>query len=353
MSIGILCLWIVAVICTYCAVFAAGFLSRKKQKWWLSLILLIVKFFLASLSAFISLAVETSLPHLFGLLYMALCGDLLLDLILVISGLMKKKITLTSSFFCGLILTISFMTYSIVNMMNVIPNHHTYKTDKINGDHTIVFISDLHYGNSQTNAAVSEMFSRIKKEDPELIILGGDITDDFTSKEQLDQIYEQLGSLGIPVIYVDGNHDIECVLYTKEQLDSAIESNGITVLRDEYIELDDMVILGRASYSSEARLPVQKLPSMPTEKYVICVDHSPYEYDDISSDGADLQLSGHVHAGQLFPLRFIYSFGVHNIYGEYRVDDTDLCVSSGAAGWCYPFRTEAHSNFEVIHLVPE
>ena len=68
---------------------------------------------------------------------------------------------------------------------------------------------------------------------------------------------------------------------------------------------------------------------------------------------AVLQLSGHTHAGQFFPLQYVYRLGVDNIYGKYRRGDTDVYVTSGIAGWYFPFRTVARCNYEVITLEPQ
>ncbi len=70
--------------------------------------------------------------------------------------------------------------------------------------------------------------------------------------------------------------------------------------------------------------------------------------------GADLQLSGHTHAGQLFPLKTIYKPAVKYVYGKYTVSSSPynkyLYVSSGFSGWVLPFRNEEHCNYEVINL---
>ena len=68
--------------------------------------------------------------------------------------------------------------------------------------------------------------------------------------------------------------------------------------------------------------------------------------------GADLQLSGHTHAGQFFPLKLLYPLFTPT-YGEYEYDNgAKLIVSAGASGWRFPFRTEAHCSFEVVDLLP-
>ena len=65
-----------------------------------------------------------------------------------------------------------------------------------------------------------------------------------------------------------------------------------------------------------------------------------------------MQLSGHTHAAQFFPLRLLYPLFTPT-YGEYAYDGgAMLYVSAGASGWRFPFRTEAHCRFEVVDLLP-
>jgi predicted MPP superfamily phosphohydrolase len=65
-----------------------------------------------------------------------------------------------------------------------------------------------------------------------------------------------------------------------------------------------------------------------------------------------MQVSGHTHAGQLFPLRLLYALIGGTVYGEYKTSASTLIVSAGAGGWRDPLRTDAHCNFEVITLKP-
>ena len=86
---------------------------------------------------------------------------------------------------------------------------------------------------------------------------------------------------------------------------------------------------------------------------MLLVDHSPYQTEEIEQSHADLQLSGHSHAGQLFPLQMIYNLTGYDAYGEYHHGETVLYVTSGASGWCIPFRTEEGCHYEMITLAPE
>ena len=68
------------------------------------------------------------------------------------------------------------------------------------------------------------------------------------------------------------------------------------------------------------------------------------------AQGVDLDVSGHTHAGQIWPVGWLSELtGVLN-YGEYQSGDCKVIVSSGFTGWGYPLRTEGHCEYVIIHL---
>lgn len=353
MTTSELILWVGSFAAAYVLLYCMQLPLRSKDKWLISLISFIVKLLVATGMAYFSLGGPVGLPHivnnLIGLLYIVFFGDAALDLVIMVMALLKKEFRSVPMLISGLVLTMAYMAYAILNMQITVPKYHEYKSDKVTGEHKIVFLTDLHYGSAQTRGSVLRTLDKIREENPDFILLGGDITDEYSSAADMEYIYEQLGKLDVPVYFIYGNHDRKTA--GEEKLVKTITDNGLIILKDEVVLIgDDMALLGRDDYSSEDRMAVEDLPEVPSDRYVICVDHSPYQYDDITADGADLQLSGHVHAGQLFPLQFIYGLAVNNVYGDFRYDSTDLYVTSGVSGWCYPLRTEEHSNYEVITI---
>lgn len=338
---------------------------RKKNKKVIFGLLCIIKLMAAIVVAYCSMAFNNKFVWNLGYVPAALYGVLLCDAFadlaaFVILLFRKKDLKATTVMVISLIITAAFMAYGTINMQTILPKEHTYASDKIKQDHRIVFLADLHYGSAQSARTVDKALDDIRRLKPDLVLLGGDITDEHTTAEEMHYIYKQIGDLGVPTFFFYGNHDrqnhgdyLGGATYTPEELERTIKGNGIKILKDE-IELweDDLAILGRENdEEGPDRAEVSELPKLPEDRYVLCVDHSPYLEDDIKATGADLQLSGHTHAGQFFPLRYVYRIGVNNIYGEYRLGDTDLYVSSGITGWYFPFRTEAHCNYEVIDLV--
>lgn len=301
--------------------------------------------------------------YLFGSLYLVLMADVFSNLIsLMVSFLRKGKDDPNVRIIIGAIITLIFSISSIINMQTITANYHEIKSSKLKNEYTIVFFADLHYGSAQSKQTVDKALEEIADLKPDCLLLGGDITDEFTTKEEMEYIYQKIGSLNIRTYYIYGNHDRQDSNllaygreYSEEELANAIRRNNITILYDDYAQInDDLIIIGREDVSRpEKRKAVKDLPAYNKESYVITVDHNPYQNEDIIELKADLQLSGHTHAGQFFPVKTIYKLLGLNAYGDYHIGNTHLYVSSGIAGWYLPFRSEEHYNYEVIQLKPE
>ena len=367
MTAGKFALYVLLIFGVSSAIVFAQFALHKRTKWWTALICLGIKFALSILFALLAVAITSpfgwNVSPLTVALYLTCLGDAVADLIAMIFVLIKKKpMNVWIRCVAGIVLTMSVMTYGMINMQIVTGKDHTYYSEKLDHEYTVVFLADLHYGSAQSVSVVDKALSEIKEKNPDLILLGGDITDEYTTKEEMAEIYRKIGALGIKTYYIYGNHDRQPkashahgATYSDDELRQTIADNGITLLCDEYDRFaDDLVILGREDYSAgDGRKKVEELEARPTDAYVINVDHSPYQYDDIEKTKADLQLSGHTHGGQYFPIGFDLGLFVHNVYGEYQKGDTHLFVTSGFSGWHDPFRTQKHCNYEVIRLVPK
>lgn len=261
----------------------------------------------------------------------------------------------------SLILGAAFFLFGTVNMQIVRPQYHSYSSGKLSREVRLVFVSDLHVGSSQSMDTTRRTIARIGAERPDFVILGGDITDDYTSKAEMEETYRLFGALGVPVYYIDGNHEVvqheEYIRgglpYTPQELTQAITSGGITLLRDSYVELSpELLLLGREDAAAEARRGVEELPNPAPEKFLLIADHQPGSFRAHQALGVDLQLSGHTHAGQLFPLRWLET-PFMAVWGDYTADTGAVMnVSAGACGWRVPFRTDAFCQFEVVTLRP-
>ncbi len=94
-------------------------------------------------------------------------------------------------------------------------------------------------------------------------------------------------------------------------------------------------IIGRIDRDSfrfyrKERLPLNELMKQAdTTKPVILLDHQPFHLDESAKNGVDLQLSGHTHNGQMWPLNYITSKIFELSYGYLKKGNTHFIVSSG------------------------
>ena len=127
----------------------------------------------------------------------------------------------------------------------------------------------------------------------------------------------------------------------------------IKVLLDDVTKLDDIYLIGRKDYVVKKREALKDLTEpLDTSKPLILLDHQPHDYELNEQLGIDLQLSGHTHAGQIFPLNFLFSFiRVNDLnYGIEVNNNFHGIVTSGMGGWGYAMRTAKHSEIVVVNL---
>lgn len=270
---------------------------------------------------------------------------------------------------CGiaLFLTGAVFCYAYINMHTVLKKEYSISTQKNIREegYRLLFLSDLHFGTTMDQEKLAEYCLRMEAEKPDLVILGGDIVDEATTLSQIREVFSVLGQMDVPygVYYVYGNHDKgryspECD-FTPEQLAETIEECKITILEDETVQINgELTITGRRDLTDTRRSrtvrksPETLLEDVPQAAFHILADHQPRGMEENAEAGYDLMLSGHTHAGQMWPVGLITSLfdGETVNYGQESFGDMELIVSSGIAGWGYPFRTGKHCEFVVVEV---
>ncbi len=257
--------------------------------------------------------------------------------------------------------TVALLSYGYYNMTNLQMTKYRVEAD-IKREVTVAVISDIHYGAVADAAYVREAVDKMNRQQPDIVVLCGDIVDESTENDELYEVFEILGGIEAEggVYYVYGNHDFSHYSdnpeYTESELRAAVDKAGIVMLEDETVRpLDGVVLAGRKDAADE-RLPMaQLLSDVKTDEYVIVADHQPVDFAEKAAAGADMQISGHTHGGQIFPVGCISTFISSNEmnYGIKQVDGMTAIVSSGAAGWSFPMRTQGKSEYVIVEIVPE
>ena len=189
---------------------------------------------------------------------------------------------------------------------------------KWNGEKSgkIIFLSDLH--NHEYGLHNKKLIDKIKMENPELILIGGDILvgKENISYESAAKFVESIAKIA-PVYYANGNHEQRMkekpekygdafVKYKRRLLDA-----GVCFLENESaeVELDGNKL---SLTGLELRMEVyekmkthqvtkediaQKVGPANREEIQILLAHNPEYMEAYQAWGSDITLSGHLHGG--------------------------------------------------------
>ncbi|WP_434309299.1 metallophosphoesterase [Hominifimenecus sp. rT4P-3] len=306
-------------------------------------------------------------PGMIAVIYLAcvsICMDLLNLLIRRIGGRRPKWETVHLSGLVPVVITILLVGYGYWNMAHIVETRYTVETKKDVQDYRVALITDLHFGMSIDGSKLREVCERIGTEEPDFVVLGGDLVDENTTLDEMREAFQILGSIDSKygIFYVYGNHDKSFYRpdpnYTTSQLREAIEAGGIQILADEVYPIGtDLLLVGRDDVSrplsGESRSSAWELmQGLDTERFILLVDHQPLELEQNAALGYDLLLSGHTHGGQIWPLGLINEFlGINEINaGQRKIGDFQAIVSTGIAGWGFPMKTEGAAEYVMIDI---
>lgn len=210
----------------------------------------------------------------------------------------------------------------------------------------IVMVSDLHAGFHNRRDEVARWVNMINAEKADLILIAGDVIDGNVRPLKAQGTADELSRLNAPTFACLGNH--EYITGLDKALD-LLNSTGINILRDERVSVNGVTIVGRDDRSNRDRKSVEQLLEGATRSdYIILLDHQPYHLEESEQNGVDLQLSGHTHRGQVWPLNWVTKKIYECDYGQYRRGKTDYYVSSGLGIWGGKFRIGTDSEYAVI-----
>lgn len=206
----------------------------------------------------------------------------------------------------------------------------------------IVFFSDIHLGPSFDLDRLEKTAARISSLEPDLILFGGDIIDHRTphDPEYIARAGRLLAAIQAPLgkYAVVGNHDnrLRAELQVARNI---LESGGFTVLVNQSIVIDDVLLIGLdETYFGNPDLDLalaERLDDAVREQpfWPLLLIHQPDFAARLPEDSARLILAGHSHNGQvtLFGRPIITVFqGEEYPYGHYQLNPgRQLIVTRG------------------------
>ena len=228
----------------------------------------------------------------------------------------------------------------------------------------IVQLSDIHINDMTSSDRIQHMVDKVNQLDADFIVITGDTLDrrlqPFTEKGFDKQFQQFKSKYGTYIIF--GNHEylnIKEKNNHEQDIINAFKHANMKVLKDDVVHLDNVGItfIGRDDFSS-SRYDIKRasLPDLMvfsnTNKPIILLDHQPHDLDEPANLGVDLMISGHTHAGQVFPINLIEKLIYKNNYGIYKNTKQHFTsiVSSGFGFWGPPIRLMTRSEIVVIDV---
>lgn len=259
-----------------------------------------------------------------------------------------------------LVVIVGIFTYGYFHYMHKVRQPiEMVSKKKIDKPLKLVMVSDLHIGYHNQVGELNRWVDIINKENPDLILIAGDIIDGRVRPLKAENMAAAFHRLKAPVIAALGNHEYYTGL--KDAL-SFYKAAGITLLRDSAMQFkihdSEFIIniIGRDDRTNPHRKSIkelmQQLPAGESRRtaYTILLDHQPYHLEEAQQAGIDFQFSGHTHYGQVWPISWITDAIYEDAFGPLTKGNTQYYVSSGLGIWGAKFRIGTRSEYIVATL---
>jgi predicted MPP superfamily phosphohydrolase len=354
--LGIVCLFLFIANWVVFASLASMFaISVTWQLWLLGIVLgvLSLRFIVASILGMKYYNIFTRLLYLTAAVWMGFFTYLFF-----VSAIYAILIFVPGSAIIGQVLLVIAVVASIYGVIHArkiyvakvaisLPNLPAFWQNK-----KAVFISDLHLGQIRGAKFVEEVVQQINALAPEIVFIGGDLFDGTTSPD-LRAFMAPLRKLNVPkgIYFITGNHE---EFGNPDKFISAVKEVGIEVLQDRKVEIDGLQIIGadyETSSDREAFRIILNNVSLDRTRPSILIKHEPKDLDIDRDAGVSLQLSGHTHRAQQWPLGYLAHYIYKGFsYGLKRLGDMQVYTSSGVGTWGPPLRVGTDSEIVVITL---
>jgi len=266
-------------------------------------------------------------------------------------------------FYAGLIvilLTVGMVVYGKYNASRIKFVSYDIQIKKsLPAEMKIVLVSDLHLGAVNSEKNLSKTVSGINNLKPDIVCIAGDIFNGniyalHNPSETMALLQSITAAYGVYACL--GNHDSGRTL--KEMI-RFLEQSNIKLLTDEYITIDDRLLLtgrldsrpiGGSEGFKRKNFADIKVP-VNTNLPVVVMDHNPSNIKEYGNE-TDLVLSGHTHRGQIFPGNLLVKALYVISYGRYQKDNNSphVIVTSGAGTWGMPMRIGSNNEIVMITL---
>jgi predicted MPP superfamily phosphohydrolase len=263
------------------------------------------------------------------------------------------------SFIATLIISFILIAGGFINALTPRVKTYDITINKSAGalkDFRIAAVSDIHLGSIIRKRSIRKLSEILKEHEPDLVLLLGDIVDGDLGPVLRDDLlkYFTCPKCTDGLYAITGNHEF---IGGAKRTIPYIESKGIRILKDEVVTIEDGIqLIGRLDrdskmfYRTERKTIAELVTGIDASKPVILLDHQPFNLGESEKYGIDLQLSGHTHNGQMWPLNYLTASMFELSYGYKKKGNTQFIVSSGFGIWGPRIRSASRSEVLIINI---
>jgi hypothetical protein len=218
-------------------------------------------------------------------------------------------------------------------------------------DRKAVYISDIHLGAVLGQDFAQKIVNKINEINPDIVFIGGDLYDGVKVNET--EVIKPFAGLhpALGVYFVTGNHE---EFRDSQPYLEAIKKAGIHVLNNELVMIHGLQLIGvddRDSINVAKFKTILSNLNINKDKPSILLKHEPFQLDEANTAGINLQISGHTHRAQVFPLNgFTYLIYKGYDYGLHMLGKMAVYTSSGVGTWGPPLRVGSDSEIVIFNF---
>ena len=256
-----------------------------------------------------------------------------------------------------LIIMVLIVAFLVQQDNTLVCTEYTIKNEKIDENtegYKVVQLSDLH--NKLFLGGNGKVINMVQKEEPDVIVITGDITGRDNVRKNSLKLMEQLSAIA-PVYYITGNHEYYAAYEERKNIMEDIRKAGVSVLVDETVKLkENLYLIGLDQRSLTDPTLEHLVADLPKEAYKITLAHEPQHFINYSASGTDLVLCGHAHGGQIrFPGTeglFAPGQGILPKYtsGEHIFGGMTMIINRGIGNTTCPIRIFNYPEIVTITL---
>ena len=231
----------------------------------------------------------------------------------------------------------------------------------------IALLSDIHVGVGLGKSFVQGVVDQVNDAQVDLVVIAGDLSNGSPSQLGADLMPLTELRAGFGVLVTTGNHEYDTdagawIDWLNSHTLPVLDNSGVVLSRGtasiDVLGVNDRS--GRPPHQDDLLAAVSSLsqkynvPMDGAGRFRLLIAHQPLQDAGRSTQaaelGVDVQLSGHTHGGQLWPMPHFITMQQPVLDGTHVLNGVTVVTGRGAGAWGPPVRIGAPPEIPIITL---